>query len=59
MYTAKIYRADPSKFGGIVYPSDFNTESRGRKNNNGSPIARRIEMDDRFDWQCRKQKGGH
>ena len=42
---------DHSKFGGIIYASDFNTD-RGRKlNTDGSPIARRILSDQKFDRQ--------
>lgn len=32
-------------FGGVIYPSDFNTDNRGKNNNNGSIIAARIESD--------------
>ncbi len=32
-------------FGGIIYPSDFNTDYRGKDNANGSTIASRIESD--------------
>lgn len=32
-------------FGGLIYPSDFNTDYRGNDNINGSPIASRIESD--------------
>lgn len=39
---------DYTVFGGLVYPSDFDTShSRGN-------IAERIERDKRFDEQCRK-----
>lgn len=44
--------ADHSRFGGVIYASDFNTD-RGRKlNTDGSPIARRIISDRKFDLQC-------
>lgn len=52
--TTKTYKVDHSKFGGIIYPSDFNTISRG--NNNGSFIASRIVSDNQFDEQCRKNR---
>lgn len=39
-------------FGGYVYPSDFNTDNRGKDNPKGSPLARRIASDQRFDEQC-------
>lgn len=32
-------------FGGVIYPSDFNTDNRGNNNNSGSIIAARIESD--------------
>lgn len=53
-----FYRTGPSKkmsseFGGIIYPSDFNTEFRGRNNPDGSSIAKRIVNDQKFDRQCR------
>lgn len=48
------YKTDHTKFGGIIYPSDFNTGYKGKDNLNGSIIASRIEKDKRFDEQCRK-----
>ena len=42
--------ADPSCFGGILYPSDFNTEYRGKINAAGSAADRR------FDKSCREMK---
>lgn len=36
-------------FGGKIYPSDFNTDYRGDDNTKGSTIARRIEID--FRWE--------
>lgn len=51
---------DHASFGGLIYPSDFNTEYRQKNNANGSPIARRIENDAQFDRQCKRnsiQKG--
>lgn len=47
-YTAGIYKVDHTQFGGIIYPSDFDTSST-----NGN-IASRIENDKKFDEQCRK-----
>lgn len=55
-YRAEIYEADHSTFGGLIYPSDFNTDNNGKKNYNGSPIAKRIASDDKFDQQCRMNK---
>lgn len=40
-----IYEVDHTKFGGIIYPSDFNTDYREKNNTNGSQIASRIETD--------------
>lgn len=40
-----IYEIDRTKFGGIIYSSDFNTDYRGKYNTNGSQIALRIETD--------------
>ncbi|MCM1120388.1 MAG: hypothetical protein NC543_13625 [bacterium] len=52
--TEICYRADHSTFGGLIYPSDFNTDHRGKQTKNGSAIARRIVSDQKFDLQCRK-----
>ncbi len=48
-----IYEVDRTKFGGIIYPSDFNTNYRGKDNTNGSQIASRIETD----WQREENFG--
>lgn len=50
------YEVDHTKFGGIIYPSDFNTDYRGKDNTNGSTIASRIAQDNNFDKLCRKNK---
>lgn len=42
-----IYEVDYTKFGGLIFPSDFNTDYRGKDNTNGSSIASRIEADRR------------
>lgn len=42
-----IYEVDHTKFGGLIYLSDFNTVSREKENLKGSPIASRIESDAR------------
>lgn len=47
-YRTGIYKVDHTQFGGIIYPSDFNTS-----HTNGN-IASRIENDKKFDEQCRK-----
>ena len=41
----KIFDKEHQHFGGLIYPSDFNTDYRGNDNINGSPIASRIESD--------------
>lgn len=48
-----IYEVDHTKFGGIIYPSDYNTNNIGKNNYNGSPIVARIARDENFDRQCR------
>ncbi len=53
-YTTENYSVDHSTFGGIIYQSDFETDYRGKDNNNGSSIAQRIVSDFTFDEQCRK-----
>lgn len=52
-YGTGHYKKTPTEFGGIIYPSDFNTEFRGRSNPEGSSIAKRIVNDRKFDRQCR------
>lgn len=52
--TKKLYKTETFDkkhihFGGIIYPSDFNTDYRGKDNTNGSTIASRIESD--FRWE--------
>lgn len=49
-----FYKVDHTKFGGIIYLSDFNTDYKGKNNTNGSAIAKRIANDERFDAQCNK-----
>lgn len=49
-----IYEVDHTKFGGLVFPSDFNTDNRGKNNYGGSQIAIRIATDSNFDKQCKK-----
>lgn len=51
-----LYRTDPTKFGGLICLSDFNTEHRRKNHAGGSPIAARIQRDQKFDLQCRKNK---
>ena len=53
-YKTEIYRVDHSTFGGVICPSDFNTDYRGKPNTNGSTVAKRIASDKKFDMQCRK-----
>lgn len=51
-----IYEVDHTKFGGLIYPSDFDTNYRGKDNTYGSSIAMRIISDRKFDDQCKKNK---
>ena len=48
------YINDPSRFGGRIYLSDFETDYRGKDNTTGSIIASRIISDWRFDEMCKK-----
>ncbi len=50
----KEYKVDPRTFGGLIYPSDFNTDYWGKRNQTGSPIARRIAQDQNFDKGCKR-----
>lgn len=54
--TETFYRTenynDPTRFGGLIYPSDFNTDFRGN-NTHGSEIAARIMSDMKFDMRCK------
>lgn len=52
------YADDHKKFGGIINPSDFNTDYRGKNTYGGSEVARRIISDHKFDEQCRKNAEG-
>ncbi len=44
-YRTEIFDKQHIHFGGKIYPSDFNTDYRGKDNINGSIIASRIETD--------------
>lgn len=55
IYKQKNYNIERTVFGGIIYPSDFNTDYRGKDMSNGSTIAKRIARDWIFDKQCRKK----
>lgn len=58
-YKNEIGRFDKkhSRFGGLIYQSDFNTDYRGKANKNGSTIASRIESDFRWEQKSRKLGG--
>ena len=47
--TTETFDKEHIHFGGKIYPSDFNTDYRGKDNTNGSSIAARIESD--FRWE--------
>lgn len=54
-----IYEVDHTKFGGLIFPSDFNTDNRRKDNINGSQIASRIEADRRREeklWKKARSK---
>lgn len=51
-----IYEVDHSTFGGIIYPSDYNTDNLGKNNYSGSPIANRIVSDSQLEKQWRKNR---
>lgn len=54
-----IYKTDHTKFGGLIFPSDFNTDYRGKDNIHGSQIASRIEADRRREeklWKTERNK---
>lgn len=55
-YRTGTHDIDHTSFGGIINPSDFNTDYRGKDNTSGSPVAGRIINDWKFDEQCRKNK---
>lgn len=55
-YRTEIYKVDHTQFGGLIYPSDFNTDYRGKNNTNGSVIASRIISDQQFDRRCRNNR---
>lgn len=50
----KNNKPDPTKFGGIIYFSDFNTNNNKRHSTSGSAIANRIASDMKFDVDCKK-----
>ena len=52
-YKTETYH-DATRFSGLIYASDFETEFRGKDKPNGSDIAKRIMSDWRFDDQCRR-----
>lgn len=43
-------------FGGLVYPSDFNTNRKGTTQTHGSAIAARIESDFRREQSLNREK---
>lgn len=48
------YEVDRKTFGGVIYPSDYNTDYRGKDNVRGSQIVKRIISDRNFDYRCKK-----
>lgn len=55
-YRTALHKTDHTTFGGIIYPSDYNTDYNGKTVTGGSIIARRIVSDKKFDQQCRKNE---
>lgn len=53
-FYTRNYNTDHTTFGGLIFPSDFETDYRGNDNKNGSSIAHRIATDQKFDEECRK-----
>lgn len=51
-YKTGKYEINPSTFGGIILPLDYNTEYSASKN-----IASRIVATQKFDNWCRNNKG--
>lgn len=49
-------QTDHTTFGGVIYLSDFNTESRAKPRTNGSLTANRIAQDLCFDETCKKNR---
>lgn len=46
-YPTEAYDREHRHFGGLIYSSDFNTDVRGKDHMYGSPIAARIQSDQR------------
>ena len=55
-YKTGIHKIDYTTFGGIIHPSDFNTDYRGKDTPNGSSVANRIISDWNFDKNCKANK---
>ena len=59
-YRTGNYNTDPTRFGGIIYESDFCTnfnskaEFKGHQYTKGSKIANRIVEDWVFDMKCKR-----
>lgn len=53
-HSTNDYRTKPTRFGGLIYPSDFETDYRSKTQNQGSSIAQRIASDWKFDEQCKR-----
>lgn len=53
LYITNFNKSDHTRFGGIIYISDFNTEYK-KNNIKGSTIAYRIANDLDFDKECKE-----
>lgn len=49
LYKTEIFDKEHIHFGGVICPSDFNTNYRGKDNTHDSSIAAHIESD--FRWE--------
>ncbi len=54
-YTTETFDKEHIHFGGLIYPSDYNTDYRGKDNINGSIIASRIESDFRREKKMKRR----
>lgn len=54
-YYTECYKADHTRFGGLIYNYDFETDYKRKPGEReGSDIAKRIATDMKFDEQCRR-----
>lgn len=56
IYMTERFDKEHRHFGGLILPSDFNTDYRGKDNTKGSTVAQRIESDFRLEYSLRKNQ---